>query len=63
MHNVDAGAPGSKQILFYPATMGWVLTIKIGTAVQTEIGLGDFFKMQIWLHHCVDLVETIEIHI
>ena len=28
-----------------------------------QTGLDKFVKLQIGLHHCVDLVETIEIHI
>ena len=28
-----------------------------------QTGLGNFVKIPIGLHHCVDLVETIEMHI
>ena len=33
----------------------------LGRTGQT--GLDKFVKLQIGLHHCVDLVETIEMHI
>ena len=62
----------------YQETGGHMLTPKIGTIQvfwtiwagpvrplpwTSQTGLDKFVKLQIGLHHCVDLVETIEMHI
>ena len=61
----------------YQETWGHMLTSKIGKSefagqsgrtgqtgpINRSAGLGNIVKMPIGLHHCLDLVETIEMHI